>query len=767
MDLLSKNSVGVDISDYTVEVVEAKRQNKKNKIVSLGRAILEPGTVKNGIITDREKLKVAVAKAFSKAQPKAIDTKKIVFVLPESQVYSYILSLEVNNEKKINKIIEKKITENIPVKKENIVYSYKIISKEEKERDKDENPTLKVAKSTLLFKILIIAVDNEIVQEWRDFFKADLRMDIDIFDTEPQAIYRSLSCENDPEPQCCFVDIGADQTNISIFQGFDLYYSYTFAAGGNFLTKNISEIKATADGEKIGLAKAELLKTENGLSDIGEFSKEVNLILKNGLRTIAEEIKIALQFVNETYNLKITEIILLGGTAKLKGIEEYFFDYLKDVSIEQKDNLALAQGKVSEDKDKNLKNFVIKIGESSIDQGKSPIEYIEALGAAVRGIDSRFKNDLEIKPPNVKKKKETSEKKEPENEEDIVNYDENEEVVEKVSWVKSHPKELQLIVILAIGILLIPLAFWYRSYDAKKRIEAQRLADAKYEETVIYDYKIPISVDASAYSGTSIRGRVVEATVEQSTSYEKALELAKNEVLGSKKETETLWGNPINETDDKENLIFPLDFEFMFYSEKNANDLFLKKAKQDSENKFLLDKIDLLKVSKDEEGDYYLEGSISVLTAGGKSKDLVNDDAEISKNENEITDNNKSVEDDLSLSNETKNDDEKIENDTNIDINNSDENEESEDITSETEEKTDEMTLEELMKSLKRAKEVEILETGIGYLNVRAGASVSEQLVTKVFPGERYEKIDETDSWVKIKISDEQVGWVSSKYVEN
>ncbi|MDQ0231521.1 SH3 domain-containing protein [Metabacillus malikii] len=50
-------------------------------------------------------------------------------------------------------------------------------------------------------------------------------------------------------------------------------------------------------------------------------------------------------------------------------------------------------------------------------------------------------------------------------------------------------------------------------------------------------------------------------------------------------------------------------------------------------------------------------------------------------------------------------------------------------------------------------------------LNVRSGASLSAPIIAEVKRGERYEFIEESDEWIKIKLTSAQSGWVSKTHI--
>jgi hypothetical protein len=63
-------------------------------------------------------------------------------------------------------------------------------------------------------------------------------------------------------------------------------------------------------------------------------------------------------------------------------------------------------------------------------------------------------------------------------------------------------------------------------------------------------------------------------------------------------------------------------------------------------------------------------------------------------------------------------------------------------------------------------EKVRILPTGTGWLRVRAEPSLSASEITKVNVSESFELLEEKEGWVRIKLPDGQVGWVSSDFTE-
>lgn len=62
--------------------------------------------------------------------------------------------------------------------------------------------------------------------------------------------------------------------------------------------------------------------------------------------------------------------------------------------------------------------------------------------------------------------------------------------------------------------------------------------------------------------------------------------------------------------------------------------------------------------------------------------------------------------------------------------------------------------------------QVEILETGLGWLRVREEPSLDGAEVTTVTVGETYTVLDQTEDWVKIQVDETTQGWVSAEYTQ-
>lgn len=260
---------GLDISDYSVEVLELGFNKKAKKFA---RILLEPGIIENGKIINKQELAEKIKQAVKKAR---IRTKKVVFSLPESRVFIHFFEKQGNILEQSKKII--------PLDQDNIYFDIK------------EN--------------LYVACSKRVIDSYVETLKLAGLVPV-AAEPESLSLARSLNAKN-----CLILDIGARTANLSIFdQAGRLRLSAAIDIAGNRFTQSLSSKM------DISLKMAEKLKKKYGL-DQTKKNERVMLILQKELQELIKEVKEAVSF----YQGEIKQIILAGGSAKMPKIADYFF----------------------------------------------------------------------------------------------------------------------------------------------------------------------------------------------------------------------------------------------------------------------------------------------------------------------------------------------------------------------------------------------------------------------------------------------------------
>jgi len=339
---LGKRAVGIDIADNSIEVAEVTMSFSKSKVRSLGRVVLENGLVEFGRVKNAEKLGLALKEILKTAKPYPIKAKDIVFGLPERQVFLRNFILPPHERKKRDGLILEEILTNIPVAEKDLVFSYRILN-ENKEG----------------IEILVAGSNKTVVGEWRDFFKKN-NLNVKIFDIEMLANFRDLFFTTLENP-VGVVDMGTTTSFFGIFDKTGLRYERVINCAGNNFTN------AIAKAEDLDVKKAELEKIKFGLNSK---SKKVLAALAAEIKYISEEIKNTLAFFKQQNGAEVKEIVLVGGSSQLIGLDKYLEQVLK---------------------------IPVSVGSARPAGKKAPLEYIEAIGLALRDLDKSWdKKDPEI-----------------------------------------------------------------------------------------------------------------------------------------------------------------------------------------------------------------------------------------------------------------------------------------------------------------------------------------------------------------------------------
>lgn len=421
--IVSKKSIGIDIADNSIEVAELKKIGGKIVVSSLGRISLPAGVVKNGSIIDGQKLSEALKNALNQAEPHPISDKKIIFGFPERQTFFHVFSYK--NAKGKNKLSDEEIKEivfeeawsNIPLAKNKMIVDFEVLEKSEDG-----------------MKILIVAAEKGLTQEWYDFFKR-MKFDVGAFDIEALANFRHLTVSDNSKP-VCLVDMGSACTNIYIFKKNKLFFERTINIAGNAITAEITK------SLKIKKEEAEKNKIDFGISNPD--SPCFSVIIKV-LENILGEVKVSLDHFKSLKNQEIKQLILIGGSSQLKGLKEFF-----------ETNLEIS----------------VNLGESKFLKDKK-IEYLGAVGIALRGLNKKADGQDPKIIFSKKRKKEIAEETpkdltasvySQESEDDFLLDDEEAERAHRLFI-----KKISLVLVLVTGIVLISTAFIWRSYDKNKK----------------------------------------------------------------------------------------------------------------------------------------------------------------------------------------------------------------------------------------------------------------------------------------------------------
>jgi hypothetical protein len=148
-----KTTVGIDIFDQAIEVVQLQKSGSKISVVNKGRTILAPGLIVQGKVTDKKLLADTLSSLLVKSKISLVGHKAVVFGLPDSQSYVYNFSTKVIKGNKYDDQVLAELTKIVPIPVEELTVGY----------------TLGFVKKDNI-DIISVGGDKHVVRDWQDFF---------------------------------------------------------------------------------------------------------------------------------------------------------------------------------------------------------------------------------------------------------------------------------------------------------------------------------------------------------------------------------------------------------------------------------------------------------------------------------------------------------------------------------------------------------------------------------------------------------------------
>ena len=294
---------GLDIGDRSVEIIELEKVFRFS-IVTYGRTELPEGVVTNGRINDQNILAEKLKKLLKEAKPKKVSTNKVILSLPESQVFVQCFTVDAKLKSgSLTKAIVEKVSLSLPI---NIDKTY---------WDFIEKPLADKTKKLVTF----ISVPKDIANSYVKFCNS-IGLEVVSLCIESLSLARTILKSSNR--QSLIIDIGSGATNLSFFDSNDkINMSISIPVAGEQMTQ------AIMDKLKLDNVEAEILKVKQGFKEGGD--NTVRLVIMPLIEEIIKEVEEAVDYYEKTFNQKLDDIYLVGGSALLPGISEVIKSGLK------------------------------------------------------------------------------------------------------------------------------------------------------------------------------------------------------------------------------------------------------------------------------------------------------------------------------------------------------------------------------------------------------------------------------------------------------
>jgi len=308
-DFFKKPTLGLDLSDLSLKIVQLKRKKQGLPLVNFVKEDIPAGFIKGGEIKKEKELTVILKRALKKIKGESPQRKQVICNLPEEKVFIRIIQLPLMEEEELGQAVKWEAEAHIPLSIDEVYLDWQIIERPDGHLDHHN--------------ILIAAAPRFLVDSYLSFLK---KSGLEPIALEPEsvAVVRSLIKPNDFTPTI-IVDIGASGTNFVIFSASAICFTSHIAISGQFFNQAIMKNLAV-DGKQ-----ANQLKIEIGLDKKEE---KVYQALEPLADNLAKQIKDYITFYHgQAAHLfgpdgVISRVLLCGGDSLLLNLPSYLEEKL-------------------------------------------------------------------------------------------------------------------------------------------------------------------------------------------------------------------------------------------------------------------------------------------------------------------------------------------------------------------------------------------------------------------------------------------------------
>ncbi|MDD3051882.1 MAG: type IV pilus assembly protein PilM [Candidatus Cloacimonetes bacterium] len=308
-----KESVGIDIGTHSIKLVHLKKIHSGYKLLNYE---IKP-TVPSGIEyipsdLRQDRFTPVLSEILKSLKIKPKNVKHLVTSIGGDSVSIKQIKTIFLPEDELESALFFEAKKHLAISGGDMLLDFQVMSVEEKTNN---------------MNILLVATNRETLKNHTDVL-TNVGLTPNIVDAEHLAIANSFIFNNFVEEGVyVLLNLGAHRSNMVIYGPQAKFFAREIPYGGFHITKDIMKKKDMA------FDQAEEYKMEHGLKDDAVASLSSISVLdiseKPTEEQIAMEVKRSLRFyVKEAGNSDFKKILLMGGTAKLKGLAKYMEEQL-------------------------------------------------------------------------------------------------------------------------------------------------------------------------------------------------------------------------------------------------------------------------------------------------------------------------------------------------------------------------------------------------------------------------------------------------------
>jgi len=308
-----KESIGIDIGSHSIKLVHLKKLHQGFKLLNYEIKSTVPEGIEytlSDLSPERYAPILSGMLKTTKINPKKI--KHIVSSVGGDNTSLKQIKTIFLPDEELESALFFEAKKHLPIGGSEMVLDYQVLNIEEKTNN---------------MNILLAATTKDVLAEHSNILSG-AEITPGIVDVESLAVANSFALNTVMEDGVYVIlNLGAHKTNMVIYGPKAKFFARDINWGGFNITKDLMK------KHNISFEEADKMKLESGIIEEKKAEKKsmlaLNISEKSTQEQIALEVKRSLRFyVKEAGNSDFRKILLIGGTAKLNGLVEYFTEQL-------------------------------------------------------------------------------------------------------------------------------------------------------------------------------------------------------------------------------------------------------------------------------------------------------------------------------------------------------------------------------------------------------------------------------------------------------
>ncbi len=291
--------VGLDLGSHEFRAVELKETKKgQTELVNYAASPAPPHFLASDSEVDWTNFSKALEKFYREAK---FTTKNVVSALPESQVFTRVISVPKMSGKELDNAMKWEAEQYIPIPLEEVSLDYQAIG---------------YAGRADSIDVLLVAAPLTLTKKYLKII-GDAKLEVIGLETEALSTARSLVGQDTTAPTTMVVGIGARTTDISVVSGGFIRFARSISTGGEAFARAVSQEL----GFEIGRAR-EYMRSY-GLEE-SQLEGKVMRAIKPIFDVVVSEVKRSIAYYASHRGDDVIErVIVSGGVANLPGVLVY------------------------------------------------------------------------------------------------------------------------------------------------------------------------------------------------------------------------------------------------------------------------------------------------------------------------------------------------------------------------------------------------------------------------------------------------------------